>query len=156
MSMIEKNELVKRLEHISHNSYLPEQDRETIKDTISVLQSMIQKDFRKTVSSVEKLRETISGDFYIVEEVAEMFGISVQSVYKWIKLGKIHVEQFAAPGGTKYLIPKEQFKAPKYQKQIESVKRTKEALARVKPVVDEPSDLYPVTAEDDMEELDVK
>jgi excisionase family DNA binding protein len=154
--MIEKNELVKRLEHISHNSHLPEQDRETIQDTISVLQGMVQKEFRKTVSSVEKLRDTMKGDFYIVEEVAEMFGISVQSVYKWIKLGKIQFEQHAVPGGTKYLIPKEQFNAPKYQKQIESVRRTKEALARVKPVVDQASDLYPVTAEDDMEELDVK
>jgi predicted transcriptional regulator len=106
---------------------------------------------------VQNAAATALTDKYIsADDVAELFGITPQGVYKWIHKGKIKVEKVISPGGTKNMILRDQFKDPKYQKQIETVRKMKESLKAVKPVERE-SDLYPVSDDDsDMEELDVR
>lgn len=50
--------------------------------------------------------------YYSVKDVAELFGVSAQSVYKWIDEGKIEYKEDNSPGKKKrkgYRIPKQQF-----------------------------------------------
>lgn len=151
-------ELAQEIEVCTTSVALAEDEREALRRAATIIRIRKARESINTVlATIEPLaNEDMVSGYVSVEEVAEMFGISVQGVYKWIKLKKIEVDSFETPGSTKNLIPRAQFNVPKYQKQIEIVRRTREALSQIKPV-EKNEDLYPVSDEDaEMEELDVK
>ncbi|MEK5061860.1 hypothetical protein BK126_15010 [Paenibacillus sp. FSL H7-0326] len=151
-------ELAQEIEVCTTSVSLAEDEREALRRAAAIIRiRRARESINARLFEVQtSTDENIENDYVSVDEVADMFGISVQGVYKWIKLGKIEVDEFETPGGKKNQIPRAQFNVPKYQKQIETVRRTKEALSKVKPV-EKNEDLYPVSDEDaDMEELDVK
>lgn len=67
----------------------------------------LKRDIFELVERVAKERANYA--YYSVKEVAEMFGIEVQSVYKWIHAGKIEAIN-TKPDGVKasYVIPRAQ------------------------------------------------
>lgn len=67
--------------------------------------------FRAFISIGEIITEqSKDGNMKTVEETAELFGVTVQAVYKWIKKGKIkYINTSPIEGGRGYLIPNDQF-----------------------------------------------
>ncbi|KQO12453.1 helix-turn-helix domain-containing protein [Paenibacillus sp. Leaf72] len=151
-------ELAQEIEVFTTSVTLVEGELETLRRAAAIIRIRKAQDYiqARNVLAVPLEHQEKNSKYVSADEVAEMFGISVQGVYKWIKLGKIDTEKLETPGSSKNLIVRSQFDVPKYQKQIEAVRRTKEALSKVKPA-EKDEDLYPISDEDaDMEELDVK
>lgn len=67
--------------------------------------------FRAFTSSGEtNTEQNKDGNMMTVEETAELFGVTGQAVYKWIKKGKIkYINTSPIEGGRGFLIPKDQF-----------------------------------------------
>ncbi|CAM4322882.1 helix-turn-helix domain-containing protein [Paenibacillus alkaliterrae] len=164
MPKLNEQDFVLEFEEYALAPQLAEEERKLLEDAKRVILRLIHQQSNFPVASVvkvikmqpEDLKSEIEAKYIPVEEVAELFGISQQGVYKWINKGKVDFEEVHTPGGSKKLILRAQFNDPKYHKQIESVRRTREALAKVKPPEKE-EDLYPISNnQSQMEELDVK
>ncbi|QKE76017.1 helix-turn-helix domain-containing protein (plasmid) [Arthrobacter citreus] len=69
-------------------------------------------DLFKALTSIREsgIEQIADRKMMTVEETAELFGVTNQAVYKWIKKEKIkYVNTSPVEGGRGYLIPKDQF-----------------------------------------------
>lgn len=104
--------------------------------------------------------ENQSEAFYKVKELAELFGVTVQGVHKWIKEEKIDFIPVYGPGSEKkvkeYLIPKKQFienKTPMI-KRLNETRKIQELKNKINWNNVKSEDVFP-TRDDKMEELDL-
>jgi transposase-like protein len=106
-------------------------------------------------------RQQQDSDYYSVKDVAEIFGVSPQAVYKWIDQGKIQAEEEYTPGAIKNRskkIPKAQFEQDtKFMKKLDQFKKINELQKEINWSDSHLEDFFPVgNDEDQMRELDIK
>lgn len=96
-------ELAQEIEVCTTSVSLAEDEREALRRAAAIIRiRRARESINARLFEVQtSTDENIENDYVSVDEVADMFGISVQGVYKWIKLGKIEVDEFETPGGKK-------------------------------------------------------